>query len=213
MHRGIVYAIVQVVFSITFSGSTMSVFNGYLIMLYPTLLTMAPVFALVLDEDQLESQIDLFPELYRELLKSRAMNTRSFMMWVWLSFFQGGMMMYLTLDLFTDEFFQIVSVAFTTLLLTELAIVAACVHFRILWRQRRLHLALFVVAELASIAMFFAAVEFLPDTFDRRFFWSADFWSKVIRIGAASIAPLIVFGFVGSKLDDLIVGRHTSSFG
>jgi phospholipid-translocating ATPase len=208
MHRGIVYAIVQVVFSITFSGSTMSVFNGYLLMLYPTIFTMAPVFALVLDEDNLESQIDLFPELYKDLLKSRAMNTRSFLQWVWLSFFQGGVMMYMTLELFSDDFFQIVSIAFTALLLTELVINAAIVHFRILWRQRRLHLALFVAAELMSLVMFFLAVEFLPDTFDQRFFWSWEFWSKILIVGAASIAPLVLFGFAGRYLDDRIVGRH-----
>lgn len=201
MHRGIVYAIVQTVFSLTFSGSTMSVFNSYLIMLYPTFFTMAPVFALVLDEDRLEEEIDLFPEMYKELLKSRSMNTRSFLQWVWLSFFQGGMMMYLTLLLFSEEFFQIVTIAFTTLLLTELVIVAACVHFRILWKQRRLHFVLFLLAELVSLLMFFVAVEFLPDTFDRKFFWSWLFFKNLLIISCASIAPLVVFGFGGKFLD------------
>jgi phospholipid-translocating ATPase len=207
IHRGIVYAVVQAVFSVAFAGSTISVFNGYLIMLYSTLFTMAPVFALVLNEDQLESQIDLFPELYRELLQGRTMNTRTFLMWVWFSLFQGGVMMYMTLGYFSDEFFQIVSIAFTTLLITELTVVATCVHFKILWRQRRLNLWLFLLAEVLSLVMYVLAVEFLPDTFDKHFFWSWGFWWRVSLISVGSILPLVVLAFAGARLNRFVSGR------
>ena len=59
-----------------------------------------------------------------------------------------------------------------------------------------------------SIVMFFVAVEFLPDTFDRRFFWSWDFFKNILIIGVASIAPLVCFGVAGNKIDDWVVGRH-----
>jgi phospholipid-translocating ATPase len=200
MHRGIVYSVVQAVFSVMFAGSTMSVFNGYLLMGYATIFTMAPVFSLVLDEDHREDAITEFPQLYKELLKSRAMNTRSFLQWVWVSFFQGGVMMYLSLQLFSDEMFQIVSIAFTALLITELVIVAGGVHFRILWKQRRLHLMLFFAAECFSLLCFFLAVLFLPDTFDKKFFFSGSFASKVALICIASIGPIFVLWIIGKYI-------------
>lgn len=200
IHRGIVYSVVQTVFSLLFDGSTMSVFNGYLLMGYATAFTMAPVFALVLDEDHFEKDINEFPQLYKELLKSRQMNTRSFLQWVWISFFQGGVMMYLALELFSEELFQIVSIAFTSLLITELVIVAAGVHFRVLWEQRRLHLWLFLASEMVSLAFFFSAVFLLPDTFDRRFFFSSQFWLKTVIICAASIGPIFVLWLVGKYI-------------
>lgn len=109
-------------------------------------------------------------------------------------------MMYLTLILFREEFFQIVSISFTVLLITELVIVAACVHHRVLWRQRRLHFALFLLAEAASLFMFFLAVLFLPDTFDRNFFFSVRFLQNVCIIAAASIGPVLIIGLVAKPL-------------
>lgn len=196
MHRGIVYSVVQTVFSMLFGGSTMSVFNGYLLMGYATFFTVAPVFALVLNEDYSEDAISEFPQLYSELIKSRSLNIRSFLQWVWVSFFQGGVMMYLSIMLFSDELFQIVSIAFTSLLVTELVVVASVMHFRLLWRQRRLHFFLFLASELFSIFMFFLAVLFLPDTFDKRFFFSWAFVSKVLLICLASIGPIFLLWLV-----------------
>ena len=196
IHRGIIYSVVQTVFSLVFNGSTMSVFNGYLLMGYATIFTMAPVFALVLDEDHFESDISEFPQLYKELLKGRAMNVRSFLQWVWISFFQGGVMMYLALELFEEELFQIVAITYTALLITELVIVAAGIHFRILWKQRRLHLLLFAAAEAFSIFAFFFAVMVLPNTIDRQFFFSTPFWAKTGVICAASIGPILILFLV-----------------
>jgi phospholipid-translocating ATPase len=199
MHRGIVYAIVQTIFSMMFGGSTMSVFNGYLLMGYATIFTMAPVFALVLNEDYDERAIKEFPELYKQLLKARSMNMRSFLQWVWVSFFQGGTMMVMTVILLPGDLFQLVSVAFTTLLLTELVIVAGVVHFRILWRQRRINFALFFAAEAFSLLCFFFAVLYLPYTFDKQFFFSLGFLWKVVAISAASIGPIFLVYGLGSR--------------
>lgn len=215
MHRGIVYSVVQAVFSVMFAGSTMSVFNGYLLMGYATVFTMAPVFAIVLDEDHKEDAISEFPQLYKELLKGRSLSLRSFLQWVWISFFQGGVMMYLTLDLFSDEMFQIVSIAFTALLITELVIVAAVMHFRILWQQRRRHFFLFVLAEMFSLLAFFMAVLLLPNTFDRAFFFSAPFAAKVSLICLASIGPIFALWvanrFIGPYVLKLCFGYRAQA--
>lgn len=197
MHRGIVYSVVQTVFSVLFAGTTMSVFNGYLLMGYSTVFTMAPAFALVLDEDFKESDVHEYPFLYKDLLKSRSMNVRTFLQWVWASFFQGGVMMLVALQLFSDEMFQIVTIAYTSLLITELVIIGATVHLRILWRERRRRFFLFLGSEVVSLLLFFLAVVVLPDTFDRAFFFSWSCWWRVAVICLASVGPLMVFQLIG----------------
>ncbi|EKG05137.1 phospholipid-translocating ATPase, putative [Trypanosoma cruzi] len=200
MHRGMVYSVVQAFFSLLFAGTTMSIFNGYLLMGYTTIFTMAPVFALVLDEEIREKDVSEFPQHYKELLKARSMNTRSFLQWVWISIFQGGTMMFLSLELFSEELFQLVAVAYTSLLLTELIIVASTAHLRILWKQRRRHLYLFIAAECFSIASYFVAVVVLPETIDRNFFFSSGCWWRVTVITLAIIVPIYTIWLVSKYL-------------
>jgi phospholipid-translocating ATPase len=208
IHRGIVYAITQAVFSMIFLGSTMSVFNGYLLMLFPTAFTVAPVFALVLNEDQLESTVFEFPELYRVLLKGRALNIRSCLQWTWLSVFQGCIQMYLTVKIFHDELFQLVSIAFSSLLFTELFFVATCVDFLVLWQQRRLHFALFFVAEFISVAIYVAAVMILPDTFDRKFFLTGTFWEGFSLVVGAAVVPVALLRLMNTGLTKYLLQRR-----
>jgi phospholipid-translocating ATPase len=200
MHRGIVYSIVQATFSLWFAGCTMMVFNGYLLIGYTTVFTMAPVFALVLDEDYEEEAIPQFPQVYKELLKGRSMNIRSFLQWVWVSIFQGGMMMYMTLILFETELFRIVDIAFTALLFTEWFLVAAVFHFGVVWHQRRLHLYLFVAAEVFSILCYITAIRVLPNTFDKHFILSNEFAWKLAAICMASTGPVVLLWMAGRFL-------------
>ena len=56
---------------------------------YSTIYTMAPVFSLVLDRDVTDSMAMMYPELYRELLKGRALSVKNFLLWVLVSVYQG----------------------------------------------------------------------------------------------------------------------------
>eukprot|EP00009_Paramoeba_aestuarina_P011727 CAMPEP_0201529472 /NCGR_PEP_ID=MMETSP0161_2-20130828/41838_1 /ASSEMBLY_ACC=CAM_ASM_000251 /TAXON_ID=180227 /ORGANISM="Neoparamoeba aestuarina, Strain SoJaBio B1-5/56/2" /LENGTH=51 /DNA_ID=CAMNT_0047931291 /DNA_START=108 /DNA_END=260 /DNA_ORIENTATION=+ len=51
---------------------------------------MAPVFSLVLDTDVTERVTFLFPELYQELQKGRALSNKTFFLWVMKSVYQSG---------------------------------------------------------------------------------------------------------------------------
>eukprot|EP00796_Vickermania_ingenoplastis_P007345 gene7345-5179_t len=200
MHRGIVFAVVQAVFSVMFAGTTMSVFNDYLRMGYSTVFTMAPAFALVLDEDFEERRIHEYPQLYKELLKSRSLNLRTFLQWIWISLFQGGVMMYLSLEFFSDEMFQIVTIAFTSLLLTELIIVGSTAHLLILWKQRRRHFWLFIASFTVSLVIFFVVGGSLPNTFDRSFFFSFSCWYRISFVCLLSIGPLFLLQPITNRL-------------
>ena len=77
---------------------------------------MAPVFSLVLDKDVNEETALLYPELYKELSKGRSLSFKTFFIWLWISIYQGGVIMMLALYLFGDEFLNIVSISFTALI-------------------------------------------------------------------------------------------------
>ncbi|CAJ1007909.1 putative Phospholipid-translocating P-type ATPase C-terminal [Leishmania naiffi] len=175
MYRDIAYSIVLAVFSVLFAGTTMSAFNSYLLMGYSTIFTVAPAFALVLDEDFNESDVHEYPFLYKDLLRSYSTNTRTFLEWMWLSFFQTGVMMLMAV-LLKSEKFQIVTIAYLSLPITELIIVGATAHLQIIWQERRAHFFLFVCSEVMTLLIYFLAALVLSDTLYRDFFFSWRCW-------------------------------------
>ncbi|KAL3206621.1 hypothetical protein MRX96_010681 [Rhipicephalus microplus] len=81
---------------------------------------MFSVFSLVLDQDVQPKLALTYPELYKKLAKGRSLSFKTFFMWVLISIYQGGIIMYGALLLFEDKFIHIVSISFTSLILTEL---------------------------------------------------------------------------------------------
>ena len=59
----------QAVFSAIFYFAPIGLYQGWLMVGYATVYTMAPVFSLVLDRDVNEDLALLYPELYKELTK------------------------------------------------------------------------------------------------------------------------------------------------
>jgi phospholipid-translocating ATPase len=71
IHRGLIISIMQAVFSAIFYFAPIALYQGWLMVGYATIYTMAPVFSLVLDRDVNEDLALLYPELYKELTKVR----------------------------------------------------------------------------------------------------------------------------------------------
>lgn len=69
IHRGLIISIMQAVFSSVFYFAPIALYQGFLLVGYATLFTMAPVFSLVLDKDVSEDVAMMYPELYKELTK------------------------------------------------------------------------------------------------------------------------------------------------
>ena len=67
IHRGLIIAIIQAIFSIIFYFVAIPIYNGFLITGYSTIYTMFPVFSLVTDVDCTESAVFKFPILYSSL--------------------------------------------------------------------------------------------------------------------------------------------------
>ncbi|RIB02895.1 aminophospholipid-transporting P-type ATPase, partial [Gigaspora rosea] len=183
IHRGLIISVIQAVFSALFFFAPIALYQGWLIVGYTTLYTMAPVFSLVLDRDVKEETAFKFPELYKELTKGRSLSLRTFFQWLMISVYQGGAIMIMSILLFEDEFVNIVAISFTALIFNELLMVALEINT---WHY------LMVISEIVTLAIYIVSMAFLPTYFDLSFILTWVFVWKVLVITAVSSIPLYV---------------------
>ncbi|XP_060987095.1 probable phospholipid-transporting ATPase IIB isoform X4 [Dama dama] len=191
MHRGLIISTMQAVFSSVFYFASVPLYQGFLMVGYATVYTMFPVFSLVLDQDVKPEMAMLYPELYKDLTKGRSLSFKTFLVWVLVSIYQGGILMFGALVLFESEFVHVVAISFTALVLTELLMVALTVRT---WHW------LMVVAELLSLGCYVASLAFLNEYFDVAFITTVTFVWKVSAITVVSCLPLYVLKYLKRKL-------------
>ncbi len=120
MHRGLIIANIQFFFMMTFFFVDMPIFNGMLIFGYSTVYTSLPVVALISDEDLTYKEVRDHPLLYRELQRGRYLNFKAFCIILMKSMFQGAVIILMTVTIFQSNILDIVTICFTSLILTEL---------------------------------------------------------------------------------------------
>ncbi|XP_057660555.1 probable phospholipid-transporting ATPase IIB isoform X1 [Diorhabda carinulata] len=190
IHRGLIISTMQAVFSSVFYLSSVALYQGFLMVGYATVYTMFPVFSLVLDQDVSPEIALTYPELYKDLAKGRSLSFKTFFMWVLISIYQGGVIMYGALLLFEDEFIHIVAISFTSLILTELIMVALNIRT---WHY------LMVLAEFFSLGLYALSLIVLHDYFDAEFIRTVDFFWRVVLITLISCLPLYILKFLRKK--------------
>jgi phospholipid-translocating ATPase len=112
-----------------FYFTSVPIYNGYLMLGYATIYTSSPVFSIVFDEDVDLNAVIKFPNLYKILQKGRNLNTKTFLIWCFKSIYQGAVIMIGTVSLFDEEYLNIVSITFTSLVFIELLNVYLEVNF------------------------------------------------------------------------------------
>ncbi|XP_022186927.2 probable phospholipid-transporting ATPase IIB isoform X1 [Nilaparvata lugens] len=190
IHRGLIISTMQAIFCTVFYFASVPLYQGILMVGYATVYTMFPVFSLVLDRDVSDKIVLTYPELYKELSKGRSLSFKTFFMWVLISIYQGGVIMYGALVLFEDEFIHIVAISFTALILTELVMVALTVRT---WHY------IIVLAELISLLIYLLSLVLLKSTFDANFIQTSDFLWKTTAITLVSCLPLYILKFLRKK--------------
>lgn len=123
IHRGTIISVMQGIFCALLKFSPFTLYQGIIIVFYVTLYTPLPFFASILSYD-VEKHIALrFPELYKELNQNKALSIRSFATWNVVSFYQGALIILLSLNLFQKELSSIISITFSSLIINELLMV------------------------------------------------------------------------------------------
>ncbi|KAL4235196.1 ATP synthase subunit 9 [Mactra antiquata] len=200
IHRGLIISTMQAVFCSVFYFASIALFPGFLMVGYSTIFTTLPVFSLVLDKDVQPETALMYPELYKDLTKGRSLSFKSFFMWVLISIYQGGIIMYGAFLLFEDEFFHVVAITFTSLILTELLMVALTI--------RTWHWAM-ILAEIVSLAIYVASLIVLRNHFDPVFLGTWNFFWKVLVITSVSCIPLYIVKFLRKKFSPPVYAKLT----
>ncbi|CCE62268.1 hypothetical protein TPHA_0C01120 [Tetrapisispora phaffii CBS 4417] len=184
MHRGLVIAICQVVFSICSGFEPIALYQGWLMVGYATCYTMAPVFSLTLDTDIPETLTKLYPELYQDLIEGKSLSHKTFFVWVVLSIFQGCIIQLFS-QFFTGVseslFTKMVAISFTSLVLNELVMVALEIYT---WNK------VMVVTELVTLSIYVISVPFLSEYFDLSYFKTLNFFAELLLILSISVFPV-----------------------
>lgn len=191
IHRGLIISVMQAVFSAIFYFAPIALYQGWLMMGYATVYTMAPVFSLVLDQDVNEDIALIYPELYKELTKGRSLSFKTFFQWLMISVYQGAAIMIMSLVLFENELLNIVAISFTALILNELIMVGLEITT---WHTYM------VIAEVVTLFLYVISIAFLPEYFDLEFVVSTRFAWKVAVIVAVSALPLYVIKAIRSRI-------------
>ncbi|XP_023376893.1 probable phospholipid-transporting ATPase IIB [Pteropus vampyrus] len=123
--------------------------------------------------------------------QGRSLSFKTFLVWVLISVYQGGILMYGALVLFESEFVHVVAISFTALILTELLMVALTIRT---WHW------LMVLAEFLSLGCYVASLAFLNEYFDVAFITTVTFVWKVSAITVLSCLPLYVVKYLKRKL-------------
>lgn len=202
IHRGVIISIIQAVFSGLFFYLTVPIFNGWLMVGYATYYTMLPVFSLILDKEIDEDKVFLYPEFYSQSLAPmhKPLSHKTFAHCMFLSVYQGGMIMVLAIWLFESNFVHVVSISFTSLIFVELLNVAFLIH-RWHW--------LMVTSLLLSLGAYLLSIFALKSYFDITFILSTQFVWKVSVITALACLPPALLTHIQHQLNPPATAKVT----
>ncbi|KAH6686251.1 hypothetical protein F5X68DRAFT_153680 [Plectosphaerella plurivora] len=180
IHRGLIIAVCQTMFSIALKFEPEGLYKNWLLVGYATVYTAFPVFSLVLDTDVDENLANLYPELYRELTTGRSLSYRTFFVWVLVSVYQGCVIQGLSQLLTEVSGPKMVAVSYTALVLNELLMVAIEITT---WHW------LMVVSIVGTLVMFIGSIPFLGEYYDLAYLTTVGFYWRVLAIVAISLIP------------------------
>lgn len=132
----------------------------------------------------------MYPNLYISLRKSRQLNTKTFLIWLWMSIYQGIFIMVLAINLFEQSFVRIVTITFTSLIILQLLNVITTIH------QINRYIFASIVVTLIIYAISLLLFRNYLDTseIDNQFMW------KVCAIVGIAWVPVFIVKFIKKRL-------------
>ncbi|KAK1934776.1 putative phospholipid-translocating P-type ATPase [Babesia divergens] len=184
IHRGMIIAVMQALFSAMYFYMPLAFFQGWLQIGFSTYYTMLPLYSLVLDYEMEESVVFLFPELYQTLHTGRVMSVKTFLIWVWISVFQGAILMMGAIVLFENSMLSMVSIGCTSLFVLELLNIYTELHT---------YHPLTMVSMICTAVVYFYSILILRNYFDFAFIATTAFGWRVCLITLAGWLPIYIF--------------------
>ena len=191
IHRGLIIAFNQFIFSCIFYFNPVPLYSGFLSFGYSTIFTSLPCICVLLDQDVNKSNVLTFPTLYKILLKGRELNLKSFLFWLFKAAFQSFILMFGSLLLFKESIYlKIVTVTFTALIYLEV--------LNIYLEINKYHWFMWISFG-STIVVYLLTILLLKNYLDIYFIFD---WATFFKIPIASIvawAPFFIANFIKKK--------------
>ena len=194
MHRGVIMTTTQAIYSLMFNVVPSPLYNDWLMMGFATFFTNFAVLALIFDAFIEDSTVLAYPELYTKCQKGRYLSGKTFIRWILIGIYQGSSIIFMSVAFFGlcgRDTRHLQSIAFTALIMTELALIGMDIK---IWNL------ISFLAELFSVLMYFLSIFILKDAFDIYFIFSLDFIAKLLCISCVCILPLAIYEYVKSVI-------------
>ena len=191
IHRGLIIAFNQFIFSCIFYFNPVPLYSGFLSFGYSTIFTSLPCICVLLDQDVNKNNVLTFPTLYKILLKGRELNLKSFLFWLFKSIFQSFIIMFGSILLFEDTIFlKIVTVTFTALIYLEI--------LNIYLEINKYHWFMWVSFG-STLLVYLLTIGLLNNYLDIYFIFEWGTFFKIPLISIVSWAPFFIGSFVKKK--------------
>lgn len=194
IHRGLLISVAQAIYSILSKFEPIALYQGWLMVGYSTVYTMAPVFSLTLDCDIDEHLTKMYPELYKELTLGKSLSYKTFFMWVFISLYQGSIIQLLSQNfqgLATEDFLSMVTVSFGCLIYNELIMVSLSINK---WNR------VMIVTIIVTFLLYIVSIPFLGEYFDLTYITSFSYIWQLAVILALSLFPVWITLTIRRKL-------------
>ncbi|CAI5757959.1 unnamed protein product [Candida verbasci] len=197
IHRGLLISVAQAVYSIASKFEPLALYQGFLMVGYSTIYTMAPVFSLTLDCDIDEHLTKLYPELYKELTLGKSLSYKTFFKWTLISLYQG------TAIQLISQFFQnnyavnnlnfktMVALSFSCLVYNELIMVGISINK---WNK------IMSSTIIITFLLYIGSIPFLGDYFNLDYISSFGYIWQVIVILCITALPVWFAQYLDRKL-------------
>ena len=191
IHRGLIIAFNQFIFSCIFYFNPVPLYSGFLSFGYSTIFTSLPCICVLLDQDVNKANVLGFPTLYKILLKGRELNLKSFLFWLFKAIFQSFIIMFGSILLFQDSIFlKIVTVTFTALIYLEV--------LNIYLEINKYHWFMWVSFG-STVVVYLLTILLLDNYLDIYFIFDWETFFKIPLISVVAWAPFFIGTFIKKK--------------
>lgn len=180
IHRGLIIATIQALFSLIFYYITIPTYAGLLMTGYTTIFNNFPIFCLMADEDVNEHVAMRFSPLYKSLQKGRSLSIKTFFIWVWMAIFQGSVIFLATIYFFYDAMTNIVTITFSALIIVQQLDINSCLT-KHTWYS--------IGITLLTIITYIIFIAFMKETFEMDYIT----WPFILKIVALVLVCWLPF--------------------
>ena len=185
IHRGLIISLNQFIFSCIFYFNPVPLYSGFLSFGYSTIFTSLPSIVVLVDQDVAKDNVLKFPTLYKILLKGRELNFKSFLILLFKSIFQAGVIMFGSFLVFPDKIYlKIVTVTFTALIYLEILNIYLEINTPhwFMW-----------VSFFSTIVVYLLTILILNYYLDIYFIFKLNIFWKIPILSALAWAPFFIF--------------------